>query len=373
MNNKKGFTLVELLAVIIIIGVIASITIISVNKTINNSKNSLSKVQKKNIEEAAEAYYIKEGMSAGTSCVNVSNLVNNGYIGAQEVIDPKNRETMKGSVDILYQANQYSYVYKSEECKKIGKVVTADNKTLAGNIPQGNYDPGDEYIIDVDGEHEYHFYILSTEGDKVNLIMSRNICSDGTLATENNKCTVAWVSQNDYNDDTNYGNYGNNNKGPITAMNNLHEATKNWNNISNIQMNYTDEGNIKEYGYGSIITTGNITKITMKDGTITARYENLKARLPKLSELTGTGCSTTGGSCPAWMVNGLNAYISNYPAGTKEDIEEINGYWSLSSGDFSSTAAINVYSGGLFDGNSVYLDSRYGFRPVITVLKSDLS
>ena len=47
--------------------------------------------------------------------------------------------------------------------------------TVVSNVPQ-------EYIINVDGENEYSFYVLNTDGDNVNLIMSRNICSDGTLA-----------------------------------------------------------------------------------------------------------------------------------------------------------------------------------------------
>ena len=43
--NKKGFTLVELLAVIVILGIIALITVPNVLKTINNSKGKLKTVQ----------------------------------------------------------------------------------------------------------------------------------------------------------------------------------------------------------------------------------------------------------------------------------------------------------------------------------------
>ena len=40
--NKKGFTLVELLAVIIVLSIIVLITAISTSNIIKNSKNSLS-------------------------------------------------------------------------------------------------------------------------------------------------------------------------------------------------------------------------------------------------------------------------------------------------------------------------------------------
>ena len=78
-----------------------------------------------------------------------------------------------------------------------------------------------------------------------------------------------------------------NSYGPVDAMNYLYNATKNWTNIPNIQMNYEDEGNDENYGYGTIITTNNVTKITKKDGTVTNQEgdTNLKARMPYAKEV----------------------------------------------------------------------------------------
>jgi len=234
--------------------------------------------------------------------------------------------------------------------------------TVVSNTPQ-------EYIINVDGESEYSFYVLSTDGDNVNLIMSRNICIDGTLATSTNKCSVAWLSKLDYNNDASFGQYGSSNKGPITAMNYLHEATKNWTNIPNIQINYSEMADVD--GYGKMTTKDNITKITMKDGTETARYENLKSRLIMESEIINTSCKKGKyGTCPTWMVNGLkeNEY---YPEETKENIN-IGCYWSLSHSSLNSSCAYLVSSGGYYtslDISQVFC----GVRPVITVPKSDLS
>ena len=49
-GNMKGFTLVELLAVIVILGVLTTITTVSVTDTINKSKNKLTDIQINAIE-----------------------------------------------------------------------------------------------------------------------------------------------------------------------------------------------------------------------------------------------------------------------------------------------------------------------------------
>lgn len=57
MKNNKGFTLVEVLAVIIIIALIGGIAIPNVIRTINNSKNKAEEQMIDNIKTAAEALY----------------------------------------------------------------------------------------------------------------------------------------------------------------------------------------------------------------------------------------------------------------------------------------------------------------------------
>ena len=224
----------------------------------------------------------------------------------------------------------------------------------------------------MDGVNYYRFYILSIEGDKVNLIMSRNICSDGTLATNGNRCLMPWISKEDYKDDTNYGANGNNNKGPVTAMNYLYETTKNWRNIEDINMNYTDEGNSGSYGYGGITTSGSTTEITMKNKSVIAKYNNLKARLPMKSEIEATGCASTLGSCPVWLVNGLSTKTDYYPQGTKIDISGIYAYWSLSSEVSSSRYVRYVNYYGRYFYNDININSYSGIRPVIQVPKNKI-
>ena len=51
--NKKGFTLVELLGTIVIIGIVSGLAISGVTRMINNAKKETSESQKKTIKMAA--------------------------------------------------------------------------------------------------------------------------------------------------------------------------------------------------------------------------------------------------------------------------------------------------------------------------------
>ena len=61
--NKKGFTLVELLAVLIVLGVIATITTTVTLNQVNESKNKLNSEQIKIVQSAAIDYGNDKGLS----------------------------------------------------------------------------------------------------------------------------------------------------------------------------------------------------------------------------------------------------------------------------------------------------------------------
>ena len=92
-KTKKGFTLVELLAVIVVITLISGVGIITYLKTINNSKSKATLLAINNIKEAAYLYskegtdeiewvnsYNQNGDKNGKyACVSVQQLINKGY------------------------------------------------------------------------------------------------------------------------------------------------------------------------------------------------------------------------------------------------------------------------------------------------------
>ncbi len=127
--KKNAFTLVELLAVLVIIGILSAISIAIYSNSIIESKNSLSDFQKKQLVESARTYVavntigfnnIFDNMTVGEddSCVAlaIKVLITEGLIG-QEVVDPKDTNTqLDGYIKIKYDAatSQYEYNYENE-------------------------------------------------------------------------------------------------------------------------------------------------------------------------------------------------------------------------------------------------------------------
>ena len=128
--KKNAFTLVELLAVLVIIGILSAISIAIYTNSISESKNSLSEFQKKQLIDSARTYVavntigfnnIFDNMTVGetSSCValQIRVLSIEGLIG-QNVIDPKDtRVELNGHIKIKYnsQMSQYEYEYVGED------------------------------------------------------------------------------------------------------------------------------------------------------------------------------------------------------------------------------------------------------------------
>ena len=219
-----------------------------------------------------------------------------------------------------------------------------------GNIPEGKYIPGDEYICEVKENVFHNFFILSTKENKINLIMDRNIASDGTYATSA-VGLVEWISKLNYDTEKKEGvacvTDACTEEGPITALNYLYSATNTWDNLERIYEEYTDEGK----SYGTIALNG-------------------YARLPKLSELTALSCSAEENSCKApWLMN----YLTTNTYTNVNVLDGINGYWVLDSKESSANTAWAVnYKNNLTSDTNIYLNTLYGVRPVISVSKANI-
>ena len=90
--NKKGFTLVELLVVIVILGVIMSIAIPSITSSIERSKDKQKTQIIKLIESAGELYVDKHKNTVKTGPITLSQLIEDGLITKEEMKDPFNEK-----------------------------------------------------------------------------------------------------------------------------------------------------------------------------------------------------------------------------------------------------------------------------------------
>ena len=166
MSSKKGFTLVELLGVLVVLGLISVIIVPKVIDSITTSKESAYQTQVETIENAAKKYgisndllYPKEGEK---KYIAVKDLIAVGELSDKEIINPKTGNKMNGYVLVEYNSGyqQYEYTYVEEidentlgamgptyEVKDPTKWTTSKNVIII--YPKGN------------GKYEYEYKILA--------------------------------------------------------------------------------------------------------------------------------------------------------------------------------------------------------------------
>jgi general secretion pathway protein G len=127
--SKKGFTIVELLVVIVVIAILAAITVVAYNGIQVKARDSQRKQDVKTIAKALELYYIDNGQYPTISCA--SNCSINGSWGTSSDVGwdglasklipkyisslPKDPSNTTGSV--LSESPNYSYaLYTGAYC-----------------------------------------------------------------------------------------------------------------------------------------------------------------------------------------------------------------------------------------------------------------
>lgn len=229
------------------------------------------------------------------------------------------------------KANVLSSIYKICDPVTLDSSIKDSNGLTLGQVPNGNYELGDEYICNVDGLNKYHFYILSVDDNNVNLILSHSINSNGSLTTS---APVKYSNESLV-------------RGPITTFDFLEKATLSWVNIPNMEMNYT----YSVPPIGGFKTTKNQNSNTImflnESNKVVKSYVDMKVRIPYEDEVNNA-CSS--GNCN-WLKNNIG------------DL----GYWVI----LKYMYDFNIFSSdGLVDAPST---GNVSARPVITVKKSDLS
>jgi prepilin-type N-terminal cleavage/methylation domain-containing protein len=71
-NQDKGFTLVELLIVIVILGILATVTVFAVRGITTQGKTTACAADKKTIEVAAESYMAQNGSYPASLAIMVT-------------------------------------------------------------------------------------------------------------------------------------------------------------------------------------------------------------------------------------------------------------------------------------------------------------
>lgn len=136
MNKRiKGFTLVELLAVIVILSLLLLVTVTTVSSQFKNSKDELYDTQLNNIKLAAEMWGSdnKVKLNSISDCVSLTL----GYLKEEGYVDINIKNTYTGElfkddevfVNITKETNRYKYEVEDDSSKLCSIVDFKDGDT----------------------------------------------------------------------------------------------------------------------------------------------------------------------------------------------------------------------------------------------------
>lgn len=177
---KKGFTLIELIAVIAILATVSMIVFPNISEVIHSSKQTLHDDQIKDIEASAQKWAtdnleLLDSTHLNNVYISLSSIQSMGYLEKDSITDPLTREKMNGCIKISYnlQAQSYEYKYSEETCssystkekdKNLGFIIY-EYDTKEKKINQSS--DSNRYVST--GLELYHYYLdnnmIYTEGE----------------------------------------------------------------------------------------------------------------------------------------------------------------------------------------------------------------
>ena len=210
--NRKGYTLIELLAVILIISLIITLSIFGIIKAINSSKEKAATLSEKSIKEAAETYATEKNDDNNYwlditdkenkyFCITIEELMNKGLLDKKANIESKDFDIHSY---VLVKKNKVTMVNSKAEILTKDKAKSDDYKVCMGNIVNEEVavypklDNGTSYTDEIHVRFtDATTNQSSTMSDKVCMYgdSSANIKETGVI--EGNTCKLQGLKQNE--------------------------------------------------------------------------------------------------------------------------------------------------------------------------------
>ena len=275
--KRKCFTLIELLAVIVVLAIIALIATPIVMNTIKNAKKGAAERTADNYIKQVETTIAEKKLENNPLADGPYTIDSNGNLTGNGLTEPvtidmngtkpsggtltisnggvsKEGTTMTvGDYNVRYNQEKNKYEATGKETSSTEVLCKANTEKVTALIWAGNavpseessyireevgllaseatskYDVGVTYTCELEDGEENTFYVLETNGDNVSLIAGMNLGA-----------TVAWVTKEDYlaagGTESDYGSHGNNNLGPVTVNKVLKEGTASWTKLDESQI-----------------------------------------------------------------------------------------------------------------------------------------
>ncbi|MCM3710761.1 competence type IV pilus major pilin ComGC [Sporosarcina luteola] len=131
LRNEKGLTLVELLAVIVILGIIAAIAVPAIGGIIESSRIKAQFSDGQNVLSAANLYFIE---NPGADPVTIEELVDGDYLDNAGSFDADN----DGTVTYKKGGNELDATTKTEKGKKVNFTAATISNINEADAKEGN-------------------------------------------------------------------------------------------------------------------------------------------------------------------------------------------------------------------------------------------
>ena len=133
MNKKSGFTLIEILLVIVILSVLTVGSIFGIDKIQMKSEEKAMKELYETIEEATDTYisqyegYVKEILNGSMTekCTRLYTLQNEGLLNF-DLVNPKTKKTISENACVISYLNEKGEIvnfFDIDKMKKFKKIV----------------------------------------------------------------------------------------------------------------------------------------------------------------------------------------------------------------------------------------------------------
>ena len=333
-EKNKGFTLVELLAVIVILALIALIATPIILNVINDAKKQAAKDSAYGYMDAVEKYIVSselEDKSIQDRTYSVEELNSMGVSVKGSTPDNGNIEIKNSSVK-SYDIGIDGYVVSNGEVKKASTTKEIKNGTAVYYNPVygekcNDYTEANSKTGTKSGCMKWYVFNDKEGNATVNVILDHNTTAN-----------VAWNST------------GNNSEMKEVA-NALKTDTSTWKNTARL------------------ITANEIAKITEKTGFDASKKNQDWFCLDTNQPDTTSYCAKAQGKSKyAWLFD-YTYECTNYGCNTSD--LSTYGYWTSSPYKGNFINAWRVNRGYL--GSRIVTDTDYGIRPVITISKSILN
>lgn len=393
MKKKKGFTLIELIGIVIILGVIVIIGVPSIMKILQNNKNKEYEVFEKNLFLAAETYvsnHIDEidelKVVGGTYYVPINLLFEEKLINSKAKYNPLTKSNVadNAAVQVIvhddlsydYSLTTYDPVEEEPETPPSGGGTTTPTYTVYANGTIVYFNPVTNEICDnystsnskdevKTGCLKWYIFNDNKDATTLNLLLDHNTTSyyRPTQWTGCKKDTIGDVFQ--------------------AAL--LRDA-KTWHtDIQNTVRMLTYKDVLKIVGNPDYTTVGSYYFDNFPEGSSTCEENKTSGcKYGWLYDRTSGKYSTFSTiDCTKWGCNNMAQSIVKPSSSSEDEVDinmnsvsgyELNGYWieyyfCNSSNTYTYTPTV-YYKGKIsteYSVNTAYL--RFGLRPVISIQK----